>query len=669
MAFRNMANPPIDDADNDGDNPGNTGAGGPGNTGNAGNPGNPTTPSNPNGPVNSGSFIPSHTPPNNLSGNNPNGSGMPGINIQIGGGISGSNQDDPEEAKKYLLNYNEKYANATPALFRDTVVDQTIAVLISKSKPNAMLVGAAGVGKTHIVEDIARRIVAGDVPEQLLDYTIYELPLSTLVSGASLVGQLEERLENILKFASDPENKAILFIDEIHQLTKSHDHTLDKVAQMLKPALARGDLHVIGATTSQEARELDNDPAFKRRFSQLIVSELSSEQTAEVLRHVLPDYTAHYRGVVTVPADPDVPGVIESIVSFADEYNRARNHRPDNAITLLDKAMSHLALTHQKMEQDGIALPNGIELKPATVEKIAKQLMTGHIDQSEVDFDTLAENFAVIRGQDHVIEQVTRIIKGRELGAFPATKPASWLFAGASGVGKTKVAEIVASTLTHAKPLLLNMAEYHEPSSINRIIGSPAGYVGSDSHREKPLDSLESNPYQVIILDEFEKAHRDVQNLFLGAFDKGVIDTASGKTIDLSKAIVIATTNSGRDKLGRGSLGFTNQAQSAAAISNTDIANTLSKDFPKELIGRFSYVTAFNRIDREVYTQCLIDHYAREYARIAATRPAFVRHLPEHLEEDTINALVEATYVPDHGVRPARRAVENWITETLIDAL
>ena len=271
---------------------------------------------------------------------------------------------------------------------------------------------------------------------------MYKRQLSTLVSGASLVGQLEERLENILKFASDPENKAIVFIDEIHQLTKSHDHTLDKVAQMLKPALARGDLHVIGATTSQEARELDNDPAFKRRFSQLIVSELSSEQTAEVLRHVLPDYTAHYRGVVTVPADPDVPGVIESIVSFADEYNRARNHRPDNAITLLDKAMSHLALTHQKMEQDGIALPNGIELKPATVEKIAKQLMTGHIDQSEVDFDTLAENFAVIRGQDHVIEQVTRIIKGRELGAFPATKPASWLFAGASGVGKTKVAEL-----------------------------------------------------------------------------------------------------------------------------------------------------------------------------------------------------------------------------------
>src|SRR5699024_4853178 len=185
------------------------------------------------------------------------------------------------------------------------------------------------------------------------------------------------------------------------------------------------------------------------------------------------------------------------------------------------------------------------------------------------------------------------------------------------------VAEIVAETLTHTTPIMLNMAEYHESSSINRIIGSPAGYVGSDSNKEKPLDSLESNPYQVIVLDEFEKAHRDVQNLFLAAFDKGVIDTASGKTIDLSKAIVVATTNAGRDTLGKAALGFNTDGgnNSAAALKPDEIAKQLGQAFPKELVARFSYVTAFNRISRKVYTACLVQHYEREYARIAQTKP------------------------------------------------
>lgn len=641
MGFRDMTTPNDDDNANTGSSAGTPAGFGapPANPGNPNNPGNPSTP------------------------------GVPGgININIGGGTQSANTDDVQE---HLINYNERFKNAHPALFRDAVVNQTIEILMSKTKPNALLVGAAGVGKTMIVEDIARRIAQGDVPDQLKDATIYELPISSLISGASLVGQLEERIEGIIQFASNPDNQAILFIDEIHQITKDGDHTLNKIAQMLKPALARGDMHVIGATTSQEARQLDSDPAFKRRFSQCIVAELSAAQTRDVIEHVLPTYIAHYRGVVDVdtPSHPDEATVLDTIVAYADEYNRVKNHRPDNALTLLDKAMSHVARMHQEMQSQGVPVPNSLPLTEATVIRIAKQLMTGHIEHNLTDMDQLAKNLSVIQGQDHVIEQVLRRIRGRDIGAFPQRVPMSWLFAGASGVGKTRVAEIVAETLTHTTPIMLNMAEYHESSSINRIIGSPAGYVGSDSNKEKPLDSLESNPYQVIVLDEFEKAHRDVQNLFLAAFDKGVIDTASGKTIDLSKAIVVATTNAGRDTLGKAALGFNSDGDNTAATLKPDeIAKQLGQAFPKELVARFSYVTAFNRISRKVYTTCLVQHYEREYSRIAQTKPLLAQHLPEVLDDETVAKLVDSSYVADHGVRPARRAVETYITETLIDA-
>ena len=642
MGFRDMTTPNDDDKANTGSGAG-AGAGTPTSFG--------APPANPNNP------------------GNPNTPGVPGgISINIGGGTQSADTDDAEE---HLINYNERFKNAHPALFRDAVVNQTIEILMSKTKPNVLLVGAAGVGKTMIVEDIARRIAQGDVPDQLKDATIYELPISSLISGASLVGQLEERIEGIIQFASNPDNQAILFIDEIHQITKDGDHTLNKIAQMLKPALARGDMHVIGATTSQEARQLDSDPAFKRRFSQCIVAELSATQTRDVIEHVLPTYTAHYRGVVDVdtPSHPDEATVLDTIVAYADEYNRVKNHRPDNALTLLDKAMSHVAHMHQEMQSQGVPVPNSLPLTEATVIRIAKQLMTGHIEHNLTDMDQLAKNLSVIQGQDHVIEQVLRRIRGRDIGAFPQRVPMSWLFAGASGVGKTRVAEIVAETLTHTTPIMLNMAEYHESSSINRIIGSPAGYVGSDSNKEKPLDSLESNPYQVIVLDEFEKAHRDVQNLFLAAFDKGVIDTASGKTIDLSKAIVVATTNAGRDTLGKAALGFNrDDSNTAATLKPDEIAKQLGQAFPKELVARFSYVTAFNRISREVYTTCLVQHYKREYTRIAQTKPLLAQHLPEVLDDETVAELVDLSYVADHGVRPARRAVENYITETLIDA-
>ena len=239
---------------------------------------------------------------------------------------------DPESV---LINYNDKFKKAPVAMFRDSLVAQTMSVLIGKNKPNALLIGMAGTGKTKIVEDVARRIANNDpsLPLELSGSTIYELPLSSLVAGAGIVGELEERLEAILEFCIDPKNNAILFIDEIHQLAKTTDTTYTKIAQVLKPALARGDLRTIGATTSQEAKTLMGDPAFNRRFSRIIVDELSREQTVKILEMSVLGFVKHYSNKIYIDTT-----ILEEVAIIADSYGNAGNHRPDNAITLLDRA-------------------------------------------------------------------------------------------------------------------------------------------------------------------------------------------------------------------------------------------------------------------------------------------------------------------------------------------
>ena len=654
MALTDMTDP-RDDDDDDNQAPAGPFVHSPFNTNTpppGGNP--PSGPGSPGGPGNPGSTPPPGAPAG------PGGTPNPLAGLFGGGGGT----DDPTQ---YLTNYNDKHGRGTPALFRDEVVDQTVSVLISKSKPNPLLVGAPGVGKTHIVEDLARRIVADEVPDQLKGYTVYELPMSSLVSGASLIGQLEERLLEIIDFAKNPDNKAILFIDEIHQLTDTSNPTLEKVAQMLKPELARGDLHVIGATTSQEATSLDDDPAFKRRFSQLIVPELTVPQTAAVLRHVMANYVQHYRGVVEIIDEPgEDSGVIEAIVSYADEFNRAKNHRPDNALTLMDKTMAHAALQHQKMEKQGIPVPPQVTIKAPLVRKVAMQLMTGIIDNAPTDYDKLTQDLSEVLGQEHIIDDVVARVRSMELGVFPQIRPQVWMFAGPSGVGKTRIAEILSQAISQSPPIVINMAEYRDSASVNRIIGSPAGYVGSDSKREKPLDSLESNPRRVVILDEIEKSHRDVQDLFLNGFDTGTIDTASGKVIDFSKAIVVATTNAG-DK-GKSAFGFGGDTPSSEMTQKqiNELINK-NKDFRDEFLGRFDYLARFNRLDADVFKQALVENYRREYTRITETRPYFAHFLPEELDQEIIDRLTKEKFDENHGIRPARRTIENWINQTIMD--
>lgn len=572
-------------------------------------------------------------------------------------------QQSSTDATEYLINYNDKFGQAGKAMFRDAVVSQTMAVMLGKNKPNALLVGQAGVGKTKIVEDIAYRLVSQDpsVPDKLLGSVIYELPLSNIVAGSGIVGELEQKAKSVIDFISDPDNNAILFIDEIHQLI-SGSQTYDKIAQILKPALARGEMRVIGATTLQEATNLTADPAFNRRFSRVIVDELNNEQTVEILEKSTGSYIKHYNNKVAIDN-----AILPMVVEIANQYGAAGNHRPDTAITLLDRACGDAIIARKAQEVAAANDPAVLQAIKATpfvgitakqLKRTAIALMTGHSKKDALDKNEMMKKLDAIKGQDDIIKQVVDRLARDDKALYPRTKPLTFLFAGSSGVGKTEITKIIAKELTGVKPITLNMPEFHSSASINRIIGAPAGYIGSDSHAELPFDVLESNPYQVILLDEFEKADRSVQTLFMGAFDEGYIKTSNGKLVDFSKAIIIATTNASHTTGKSTHIGF--KAVDDEASARRQAITDLSDWFPPELLNRFNMVLTFHNIEKAEYRNILADTYKRDIARIKANHRI---SLPDELDDATLNSMVEETYIPEFGARPAGRAIRDYIEE------
>lgn len=612
-------------------------------------------------------FTPHDDDANNQAGSG-TGPGAPNI-VSVGPSAPSHNHTitGGSEIGDMLINYNEEHKKSYPALFRDEIVTQTMSIISSSRKPNALLVGPAGVGKTAIVEEIARRIAnqEASVPPQLKNTTIYELPIATLVAGAGIVGELENRITDIIKFAQDPDNDALLFIDEIHIIANDSNPTYSKIAQILKPALARGYLRVIAATTMGEAKRLDDDPAFKRRFSSVIVDELNREQTRSILDVVLPGMLTHYQNKVSVASD-----VLDDIVATADRL-MSTGHRPDTAITLLDRALSHSVISHHAAIQEALASGNTsyaqmlqqitqIPLTSKRLNTIAMLLVTGQSQPPQLDVETLESELSRLKGQEDVLPRLVDALRRRELNIFPQTRPTSWLFAGASGVGKSETAKIISQMVTGQEPILLNMAEFHDAHTINRIIGSPSGYVGSESARERPFDTLASNPYRVIVLDEFEKAHMSVQRLFLSALDTGEIQMANSPAVDMSRCIVIATTNAGRQKLSGSQMGFGNHTQN---ISKQSLTNELQNSFDAELLGRFDDLIAFMPLGTDEYAEILRDEYDRQVARICAENPGMSF---DPIDDDTIDRLVAETYLKDQGARPAVRAIRGFIEDSLL---
>lgn len=609
--------------------------------------------------------------PNDPNSQNNSGGGFPPImGIPIPMGPNGK-QVSNDDIMSLFINYNEKFQNAQNVMFRDKIIEQLLSILIGKDKPNALLIGPAGTGKTAIVETIAKMLATDDplIPTQLKGYTIWELPLANVVAGASLVGQLEENVKMVIAKMEDPNEKAILFIDEIHQIL-GDSQTYTKIAQILKPALARGNMHVIGATTLQEANAMAKDPAFNRRFSRVLVNELTRPQTVEILKHAKPSFVQHYFNQVIIDDD-----LLDMVATLADQYRPIGSHRPDNALTLLDRTVGEAVVNRQvkvtylqnqvKNDPSDVmsanmlqALQNNpqISITENQIKKTAIALATGNSKRDTIDMTLVKQEFARIKGQDDAVQTSIKMIARRESNLFPNTRPVTMMFIGPSGVGKTEIAKIIAHELTGQKPIILNMTEYSDESTINRIIGAPAGYIGSDSNTELPFDELESNPYAVILLDEFEKAHASVQRLFYTVFDEGNLTDNHGKVIDFSKAIIIATTNAGFQEI-KHTMGFgaTKKDKETASIEE------LSKFFDPALINRFTYKVQFNTISKDIYREIVANTYEKEAKRIKTDNMRI--QIPDTLSDQELDDLTEKTYHETFGARPAFNAVKEFIED------
>lgn len=581
-----------------------------------------------------------------------------------------------------LVDYNElaKQGKFNEALFRDEQIIQLLGVLVTKKKPNAILVGDAGVGKTQIVEEIARRLVNGDpiVNALLKDMTIYELPLAQLVAGKSYVGQLEQSVTEIIDFASDPANKAIIFIDEIHQLLSDSDSINAKIAEILKPALARGDMRVIGATTTSESTSLLRNPAFNRRFTTVGVPELSTEQTVEIMKNIRLTLQKHHN--VSISDD-----IIEQAVVIGDEYRQAGAHRPDTTITLIDRAMADARINRleliEKSKNDQM-LKQYITANPVPaltinqIKKSARRVLSGDadvVDDRVSRLDTLL-NTKII-GQQNAKDELLNTIKRQDLNIVRRKRPISFLFAGPSGTGKTEIARQLADGLFGSRQhmIYINMSEYSHDSALTRITGSSEGYVGSTSKRELPFDSLETRPYQIVLLDEFEKAATNVQRFFMQALDNGSVQTNRGKDIDFSRAIIIATTNAGTEVLSERSVGFGQQGVTKAAVATKqDVLNALKQNFDTELLNRFEHLISFSSLTINDYRKVLAVKFNNIIKEAQENRQDLI-FSPLNIDLDKadtfdfINTLSNESYQPDLNGRPAERTMRAYIENQLID--
>lgn len=587
-------------------------------------------------------------------GNNP---GIGGLHM-----MTQQQENDGDYIEEKLTNLNEKIKTDFTK-FRDKEIEKLVSALISKKKSNALLIGDAGVGKTQIVESLAYKIQNNDplIPNSLNGYTIYELPIVNLIAGNDVVGSLEEDLKEVIDFAKN--EKVILFIDEIHQILNKNDSVNNKIAQILKPELARGEIKVIAATTTQESRAIENDPAFKRRFQKILINELSKNQTLDVLKLVRNNMMNFYENKIII-TDKD----LSWFVDYSEKYKDGNSHRPDSALTLMDRTCANAIVKRQKILKETtdpqvLSILNqnpNILLGEEKIKQTAKLMISSEAKDKNINEDEFLKEFSHIKGQDEIINKLIKKISKEKLNLFPTNKPLSFLFAGKSGIGKTEIAKIIAKYLLDETPIKLNMAEYSNEMSLTKLIGSSAGFIGYADNKEGIFDKLKSNPYQVVILDEFDKAAPNIQKLFMNVLDEGFMDTNDNGRIDFSKAIIIATNNHGFTETTKTkTIGF----NTGSVSQKEKVVNNLKTLYPIELLNRFTEIYEFNSISKEIYEDILKDIYETEIKRIKNIHSNI--KLNDTLDEKILKDLSDKTYSKDFNARPAFKTIKEYIEENI----
>jgi ATP-dependent Clp protease ATP-binding subunit ClpA len=554
------------------------------------------------------------------------------------------------EMEDFLQNLNQAAANSQidPLVGREAEVDELVHVMARRKKNNAVLVGEPGTGKTAIAEGLALKIVNGEVPKALKNKVIYSLDLAALTAGTRFRGDFEERLKNVIK-GIEADANAVLFIDEIHTIMgagAAGNSSLD-AANILKPALSRGTLSAIGATTSEEfATHFEKDRALMRRFARLDVEPTNVEVTKQILTGIAPQYS-EFHGV-TVTSEQ-----INSIVDLADRYIKGK-YFPDKAVDVLDAAGARAKLRGESAISD--------EDIQHVVGKISKVEVSRLTESKEVNLQNLeARVKTTVFGQDLAVDQVVESILVSKAGLREGNKPiGSFLFVGPSGTGKTETARALARELG-VKLVKFDMSEYSESHSVAKLIGAPPGYVG---HAEGKMGQgqliaeVDRNPSCVLLLDEIEKANPTVLQVLLQVMDDGRLTSATGKEVDFSNIVLLMTSNLGAADAARARIGFN---QEVDGVEVGEMMRAVERFFTPEFRNRLDGVVRFNYLSRELMLN-IVDKVVTETNHLLARNS---KGVTVRLSDAARSQLATDGYDPRMGARPLKRLFDQEVKRPL----
>ncbi len=545
------------------------------------------------------------------------------------------------------LNAKAEDGRVDPLIGREAEVERTVQILCRRTKNNPLYVGDPGVGKTAIAEGLARRIVNRDVPDVLLDATIYALDMGTLLAGTRYRGDFEERLKAVLKELQNMPD-AVLFIDEIHTVIgagATSGGSMD-ASNLLKPALQNGQLKCIGSTTYKEFRNyFEKDRALVRRFQKIDVKEPSVDDSIKILRGLKSIYEQHHGVRYTGDA-------LSAAVDLSARYIHDRK-LPDKAIDVIDEVGAAQNLVPPSKRKKTITVRD-VEDVVAKIARIPPKNVSR--DDKETLRSLERDLKRMVYGQDPAIDALVAAIKLARAGLREPEKPiGNYLFSGPTGVGKTEVARQLAMTLG-VELVRFDMSEYMERHSVSRLIGAPPGYVGFDQGGML-TDAIDQNPYAVLLLDEIEKAHPDLFNVLLQIMDHGKLTDHNGKQVDFRNVILIMTTNAGAADLAKPAIGF------GRTIREGDDKEAIERMFTPEFRNRLDAVIGFSSLPPEVVRK-VVDKFVMQLEEQLADRGVTIE-----LDDDAKDWLADKGYDPQMGARPLAREIQEHLRKPLSEEL
>jgi len=572
--------------------------------------------------------------------------------------VSGS--DDDAQAEKvvkkgtealeaYCVNLNKKAAGGKidPLIGREQEVERTIQILCRRSKNNPLYVGDPGVGKTAIAEGLARRIVHGEVPEVLRNATIFSLDMGALLAGTRYRGDFEERLKAVISELEQLEG-SVLFIDEIHTVIgagATSGGAMD-ASNLLKPALASGQLRCIGSTTYKEYRNyFEKDRALVRRFQKIDVGEPSIEDAIKILTGIKPYYEKFHRIRYTTEA-------IRAAVELSAKYINDRK-LPDKAIDIIDEVGAAQMLLPESRRRKTITLKD-VEAVVAKIARIPPKSVSR--DDREVLLNLERDLKTMVFGQEKAIEALSSAIKLSRAGLRDPEKPiGNYLFAGPTGVGKTEVARQLSRTLG-IELTRFDMSEYMERHSVRRLIGAPPGYVGFDQGGLL-TDAIDQHPHSVLLLDEIEKAHPDLYNILLQVMDHGKLTDHNGKTVDFRNVILIMTTNAGAADMAKPAIGF------ERSVRTDEDMEAINRMFTPEFRNRLDAIIQFAGLSSEIIAR-VVDKFVMQLEAQLTDRGVTIE-----LTDEARDWLAKKGYDPLYGARPLGRTIQEHIKKPLAEEI